>query len=341
MSNLKRVSIYLIFLTIFYFKIDKVYGYSENDTPAMTVLKYLGKHSYLGFSSGVGYSSYNFNIKSEVLTVVIKDKKDLFLCQKLIDKPPRGVPQEYIVYRLLWPNEVNFKMDPSDSLKDELETKISEMDSNGTKKLNDVNISATTMDIPIRFSYLYEFEGRKFRFSIDPCLTFKKTSVFNVSTVAKSPGDKTKKMGSIPIQTKWSKNLSIPISFYYRMIHTKPLDIFLCASAGLLFASWKLGSEQDFYYRFWNVGLMFEYPDQINFNPFLKVYYQKAGFPDPRIKRKEMVGIILTTSSFCIEFGVRFKILPDKSRCNIPNCSIKYDHVHGHTNFRGRSYFNS
>ncbi len=352
MFRIKRYY-YFILILLSFASLNKLYAYEE-DTPATVFLKYIGRHSYVGVSTGMIYTSFMHRVKSQVAQLVVIDKKNIYLYQPIEKKKKLAIPADSsdkptaYIFQFLWPNAVHFKIDANGKLINKIEAKIKDMkpppSTRGTskRKIPDCSISGYNIAFPIRFSYLYEFESKKFRISLDPCLTIVRTSILKIKTISdSSSGIKSKDLGTVELTKRMSSYLEIPIGFYYRVIHSKVLDVFLCASAGLQFSSWKLGKPQDYFHRFWSLGLMFEYPDKVNFKPFLKLYFSKAAFPDPRIQSNKSIALVLNYTTFGIEFGARFRILPDRDRCGIPNCSIKYDHVHGRTNLRGRSFFNS
>lgn len=342
----KKKYYHLLFFPLFFMSYNKLYGYeNEQGTPAAILFNYIGKHSYIGFSTGVSHSNFLHIFKKDIATVVVFNKK-LFVCQyENIDKQHPNTLPDFYLHKFQWPSDSYFRIDPNTELKAKAEEELREFLNNKNKK-TDHSISGRIIGIPIRFTYLYEFESKKFRLSFDPCLTIIRTSKLKLKTIADATsGAKAKNKGDFDPENKWWLYLEIPFGLQYRMIHTKLIDIFLCATAGLQFSSYKLGTPQPYYNPFWNLGLIFEYPQLINYKPFVKIFFSKGSLPDTRIKKqiKDQLaaGVGLSHSTIGIEIGARFKIIPDKSRCGIPKCNIKYDHVHGRTNLRGRSYFNS
>ncbi len=302
-------------------------------TPAELALNYMGTHSFLGLSVGFNRTSFRHKVKSKVAKLVLINDKNLFIVLREVDDINASK-----VFRFLWPNDVHHFIDKTRTLRDEIETKIN----NDKTKDKDRAISGSSIAFPIRVSYMYEFEGRKFRISMDPCFTIVKTSMFKIETDPNpDSNDPSEVLGKVEPFKSWMCYLDIPVSAYFRVATTPFVDLFIYGSGGFQFTSFMPGSEQDFIYRFWSIGLMFEYPEKENFKPFAKLYFTKKSFADPRINKKDKVALILEQYSIGLELGINFRILPTKQRCFIPRCGISSNHVHDYSEYRGKSYFNS
>ncbi len=302
-------------------------------TPAELALNYMGTHSFLGFSLGFNRISFRHKIKSKVAKLVFIENKDLFIVLLESD----GINKSR-VFRFLWPNDVYHFIDKTQDLEKKLETKIK----NDKTIDKDRAIVGSSIAFPIRLSYMYEFEGRKFRISTDPCFIFVKTSMLKIETDPNpDSNESTIEIGKVTPSKSWMCYLEIPLSMYVRVATTPFVDLFIYGSGGFQFTSFMPGSEQDFLYKFWSIGLMFEYPEKVNFKPFAKLYFAKNSFADPRINKDDKVALILEQYSIGLELGINFRILPTKQRCFIPRCGISSNHVHNYSEYRGKSYFNS
>ncbi len=343
------------YLFIFFLFTTVTYNAVAERNPVEVFFTKFFKNTHVGISIG-GYSTIcNHGLKTKQIQIYVVDKNKAYLFKegtlpKKPTTPPTNPPgttpdtpatppeakDEY--YLLQWPDEVFYRIYPEEKgLKIKIQNEINAREG---KKYEDYNVTlkAKGWTFPIRFITSYEC-GSKLRINFEPSIDLMYIKEYEIKTSPPDDSDDPPKLlGKFSPAKKLTYKMTFPLSLGYNFWRSRFFNLVASARGGLKIPSFFRKGKYVDLETFWDVGFSIESNSMRNLRPFLRFSFSRMDSPDKRINKKES-AIVFSTMSFGAEFGITFRLWPDKGRCPKHRCTIKGSHVHDYDKYRGRSYF--